>query len=432
MQTSNIYQYFISLIATPPTQFGDFGLTRTKYLASLVWNPQDTYPVIHIAGTSGKWSTATCTSQILQAHGYKTGLHVSPHLLDWRERVQVDSSFVSDEILVAASAKLFPAIEQCRNSQYGQPSYYEAMIVFVYLCFSLAQVDVAVIEVGCGWLYDGSNIVTRQDKISIITRQGYDHQDIVWETLEEIAYNDAGIILPWSRVVTLVQGEDICNQTIQTYANEQNATISWVSWQIFGNIRLQDNQTIFDYNDQKDIHLWLVGLFQAENAALAITATQLFCSDFDREKTRTALEKTRFVGRLDIRSIHNRTVVLDGAHNPQKMQALVDTLHVLYPDKKVIRYTAFKQGKDRQEMLAVMQVLSQLFVLWSFSWSQDMSFQSVSQKDIEDYLDWVMTDSVSNPENFFSNIESLVPDDAIVVVTGSLYWLGRVYGKLLA
>jgi dihydrofolate synthase/folylpolyglutamate synthase len=95
-----------------------------------------------------------------------------------------------------AAEKLFLTIEQCRNSEYGQPSYYEAMIVFAYLCFSIAQVDVAVIEVGCGGLYDGSNIVTRQDKISIITRQGYDHQDIVGETLEEISYNDAGIILP--------------------------------------------------------------------------------------------------------------------------------------------------------------------------------------------------------------------------------------------
>jgi len=150
MQTADIYPFFLSLIANPPTQFGDFGLARTKHLAALVGNPQDSYPVIHIAGTSGKGSTATCTSQILQAHGYKTGLHVSPHLLDRRERVQVDSSFASEDILIAAAEELFPAIEICRNSPYGQPSYYEAMIVFVYLCFALAHVDVAVVEVGCG------------------------------------------------------------------------------------------------------------------------------------------------------------------------------------------------------------------------------------------------------------------------------------------
>jgi dihydrofolate synthase/folylpolyglutamate synthase len=150
MQVTAIYDHFLSLIATPPTQFGAFGLERTKYLASLVGNPQENYPVIHIAGTSGKGSTATCTAAILQAHGYKTGLHVSPHLLDRRERVQVNNTFVSDDILIQAAEKLFPTIEQCRNSQYGQVSYYEAMIVFVYLCFSLAQVDVAVVEVGCG------------------------------------------------------------------------------------------------------------------------------------------------------------------------------------------------------------------------------------------------------------------------------------------
>lgn len=100
------------------------------------------------------------------------------------------------------------------------------MIVFVYLCFALAQVDVAVVEVGCGGLYDGSNIVTRQDKISVITRQGYDHQDIVGETLEEIAYNDAGIILPDSRVVALRQDEDICNTVIQQTGDDKKASIS--------------------------------------------------------------------------------------------------------------------------------------------------------------------------------------------------------------
>jgi len=430
MQVADIYQHFLSLIATPPTQFGDFGLARTKHLAALVGNPQETYPIIHIAGTSGKGSTATCTSQILQAHGYKPGLHVSPHLLDRRERVQVDWVFASDDVLITAAAKLFPAIELCRDSQYGQPSYYEAMIVFVYLCFALAQVDIAVVEVGCGGLYDGSNIVTRPDKISVITRQGYDHQDIVGETLEEIAYNDAGIILPWSRVVALVQDEEVCNTVIQQGENEKKASISRVSSQKYGNIRLENNQTIFDFDDQKDIHLWLVGLFQAENAALALQATQLFCADFDRAKARRWLEQARFVGRCDIRSISKRTVVFDGAHNPQKMQALVDTLKVLFPDKKIIRYTAFKEGKDRQEMLAVMQTLSSDFVLGAFAGVQDMSFQSVLHKNIENYLGAATIKSIPDPEDFFGNIETLVPDDTIVVVTGSLYWLARVYSFL--
>lgn len=428
MQVTAIYDYFLSLIATPPKKFGAFGLERTKFLALLVGNPQENYPVIHIAGTSGKWSTATCTSAILQAHGYKTGLHVSPHLLDRRERVQVDNLFADDTILLKAVEQLATAIEHCTASEYGQPSYYEAMIVFAYLCFSLAKVDVAVVEVGCGGLYDGSNIVARQDKISVITRQGYDHQDIVGETLKEIAENDVGIILPESRVVALEQEDEVCNTAIHQDVERKSANLHLVSqWLRYGNIRIENRQTIFDYNDQKNIRLWLVGLFQAENAALAITATQLFCGNFDRAKTRTTLEKTRFIGRLDIRQLHNRTVVLDGAHNPQKMQALVDTLRVLYPNKKIIRYAAFKQGKDRQEMLDVMQTLSQNFVLWSFAGAQDMSFRSVSQEDILKYLDWIIVKSSKDPAEFFVHIETHIPEDSIVVVTGSLYWLSRIY-----
>ena len=444
----DIYSWMQSFIATPPTQFGVFGVERTKHLASLVGNPQHDYPVIHIAGTSGKWSTATCTSQILQAHGYKTWLHVSPHLLDRRERVQMDWKFMDDTVLLTAAKKLLPAIELCRTSQYGQPSYYESMIVFAYLCFSIAQVDVAVIEVGCGGLYDGSNIISRTDKISIITRQWYDHQDIVGETLEEISYNDAGIILPWSRVVALGQDEDECNDVVKKWIDEKWAIVSRIldsslcsqwqdlypwfysQWHMFWNIRLQNGYTIFDYDDQRDIRLWLVWLFQAENAALAIAAAQLFCTDFDPEKTRVWLEQVRFVGRVDIRSINNREVVLDGAHNPQKMQALVDTLHVLYPNKKIVRYTAFKQGKDRQEMLIIMQTLSSNFILWSFAGAQDMSFQSIENSIIRDYLPTLLMQECSDPEVFLHAMEKYTWEDSIVVITGSLYWLSRVYSEL--
>ncbi len=429
---SAIYDYMQSFIANPPKKFGAFGLERTKFLALLVGNPQENYPVIHIAGTSGKWSTASITAQILKAHGYKTWLHVSPHLLDRRERVLIDNLFADDTILLKAAQQLATAVEHCVASEYGPPSYYEVMIVFAYLCFSLAQVDVAVIEVGCGGLYDGSNIITRQDKISVITRQGYDHQDIVGETLKEIAENDAGIILSESKVVALEQEDEVCNLVIHHDVERKSANIHLVSqWLQYGNIRIENGKTIFDYTEQKDVHLSLVGLFQAENAALALTATQLFCLNFDREKARNWLEQVRFAWRCDIRSIGNRTVVFDGAHNPQKMQALVDTLRVLYPEKKIVRYAAFKQGKDRQEMLDVMQTLSQNFILWSFAGAQDMSFQSVSHNDITNYLPWIIIQSVVEPEDFFSTIEKNIPYDTIVVTTGSLYWLSRVYAEVL-
>ncbi len=150
-------------------------------------------------------------------------------MLDRRERVLIDNLFADDTILLKAAQQLATAVEHCVASEYGPPSYYEVMIVFAYLCFSLAQVDVAVIEVGCGGLYDGSNIITRQDKISVITRQGYDHQDIVGETLKEIAENDAGIILSESKVVALEQEDEVCNLVIHHDVERKSANIHLVS-----------------------------------------------------------------------------------------------------------------------------------------------------------------------------------------------------------
>jgi dihydrofolate synthase/folylpolyglutamate synthase len=438
MQFDNIdsvYSYFLWLLDKAPVQFGAFGLERVKFLASLLGNPQDTYPVIHIAGTSGKWSTAYMTSRILQAHGLQVWLHVSPHLLDWRERVQVHNAFVSDAIIFTAAEKLVDAVEQCRTSQYGNPSYYEVMMVFAYLCFALVKVDVAVIEVWCGGTYDGSNIVSRQDKISVITRQGYDHQDLLGDTLEDIASNDVGIILPGSRVVALHQHEDVCNQVIMQGAQEKGVELCWITQQDCTHVRIENGQTVFDYIDengeiQKDIHLALVWLFQAENGALAISVSQLFLDNFDRAKARDGLLQSWFVWRCDVRDIGWRTIVLDGAHNPQKMQALVDTLRVLYPGKNVVRYTAFKQWKDREEMLGIMSDLSQKFVLWSFAGAQDMSFHNVDIEQVTNYLSTASVEECLDPTEFFRAMEKYVGEDEVVVITGSLYWLSRVYKHL--
>lgn len=123
------------------------GLDRMQYLLSLLGNPQDSYPSIHIAGTSGKGSTAWMTAQILQAHGLHVGLHVSPHLLDVRERVQIDGAYVSDVLLLQGANALALAVEQCTQSEYGIPTYYEVNLALAFYCFALAKVDVVVVEV---------------------------------------------------------------------------------------------------------------------------------------------------------------------------------------------------------------------------------------------------------------------------------------------
>lgn len=123
------------------------GLDRMRYLLSLLADAQDVCPSIHIAGTSGKGSTAWMTAQILQAHGLHVGLHVSPHVVNFRERMQVDGAYVSDAILLAAADSLALAVEQCTASDYGMPTYYEVNLALAFLCFAQAKVDVVVVEV---------------------------------------------------------------------------------------------------------------------------------------------------------------------------------------------------------------------------------------------------------------------------------------------
>ncbi len=137
----------------PSTEYrfpGELGLNRTKYLLKLLGNPQNKLKVIHIAGTSGKGSTAYLISSLLLAHGFKVGLHISPHLTDIRERIQINNELITEKEFTTYVNKLIPVIEEVRKSSYGTPSYFEIQVAMAYLLYFEKRVDYAVMATGLG------------------------------------------------------------------------------------------------------------------------------------------------------------------------------------------------------------------------------------------------------------------------------------------
>ncbi len=197
---------FTHIPTVSPQKFpGELGLKRAKYLLQLIGNPQEKLRVIHVAGTSGKGSVCFYISRLLQASGFKVGLHISPHLVNVRERCQINNKLIDEKTFYQSLNKIVPYVDQVTQSKYGKPTYFEILVALVFSIFSQQKVDYAVIETGLGGLLDGTNVVSRKDKLCVLTKIGFDHMAILGNTLTQIARQKAGIIQKNNPVISIDQ-----------------------------------------------------------------------------------------------------------------------------------------------------------------------------------------------------------------------------------
>jgi dihydrofolate synthase/folylpolyglutamate synthase len=394
---------------------GDFGLKRTKYLLSLLDSPQEKIKVVHIAGTSGKGSTAFYLSKLLHSHGKKVGLHLSPHLVDIRERFQINNNLISEQTFCKYLNELQPALQKIEHSSFGKPTYFEVTVALAYYTFWKEQVDYAVIETGLGGLYDGTNVVDNPSKVAVITRIGHDHMEVLGKTLAKIAFQKAGIIHPGNAVITIKQHKNALS-VIQKRAKAMQSKLI-IAHHLSG------------------VQLQTTALYQLENASLSF-ATLAFLSKRDgfaisKENVRTVLEKSQFSGRMETITYKKRKVVLDGAHNPQKMSAFLKSLKKQFPEKKFDFLFAVKKGKDYKDMLLYIIPLSDSITITQFSsQKQGFSLASESSETLKAFLKHKVKKiaTIDNPLKAFEEV--IKTSKNTVVVTGSLYLLSELYSNL--
>ena len=180
---------------------------RAKHLLNLLDNPQDKLKTVHIAGTSGKGSTAMILAAILAAHGKKVGMTLSPHVYDIRERCQINGQLISKIDFVKSLNVVIAAIKKMANP----PSYFETMLGLALMTFVRHKVSYAILETGMGGTYDASNTITRTDKLCLLTNIGYDHTEVLGKSLPTIAKQKAGIIQPRNQVLIQPQSQAVMN-----------------------------------------------------------------------------------------------------------------------------------------------------------------------------------------------------------------------------
>jgi dihydrofolate synthase/folylpolyglutamate synthase len=315
-------------------------LTNTLQLCEAFDNPHKKFKSIHIAGTNGKGSVSHMLAAILQTAGYKTGLYTSPHLKDFRERIKVNGMMCNEDFVIAFVNKVQPMIEQIH------PSFFEVTVAMAFTYFSEKNIDVAIVEVGLGGRLDSTNIVTPE--LAVITNIGWDHMNMLGDTLEKIAYEKAGII---KQNVPVVIGETLpeTKNVFAKMAAEKNAPMIFATDKRYVSDWQYDHHQlkVTVVNKQKDEHvifrLDLPGIYQTKNIITALETIHCLQTKgwkiFDEHIHKGLLQTKKMTGlhgRWEV--IHQKpAIVLDVAHNIDGIKQIVEQIELTtYNDLHII------------------------------------------------------------------------------------------------
>lgn len=361
-------------------------LDRVAECMQLLGDPQHNFPMIHLTGTNGKTTTTRVIERILREMGLSTGRFTSPHLHDMRERISLNGNPIEPERLIDVYNDVLPFIELVdqRSQAEGGPrmTYFEVMVVLAYAAFSDAPVDVAIVEVGLGGVWDATNVA--DGKVAVITPISIDHQRLLGNTVEDIATEKRGIIKPDSIAIVGRQLPEV-DELIRERTTEVDAGLER-DGENFGVTEREpavggQQVTVRGLaGEYPDLFLPLFGEHQAHNTAMAIAAVEAFIGGgeqpLDRDVLQTALAEVTSPGRLEIVR-RSPTIVVDAAHNAGGVQALREAINDSFTFTKLIGLLAIMGDKDAEAMLEALEpVLEEVVV------TRNSSPRSMSPRDL--------------------------------------------------
>ena len=393
-----------------------YGLDRMKALMSFLGNPQDDYPIIHVTGTNGKGSTIAMLSTLFVHHGQKVGAFVSPHLIDYTDRFLINGNVMPEEdfeivgeLVRQAEAKLI--------DEYEPLSFFEIMTAMALVYFSRKKVEVALLEVGIGGLLDTTNIV--HSTMSVITSVGLDHEEMLGNTLEQIAIQKTGIFKQ-NQAVVLGNLPTEALKVAEIVGEAYNCDLHQFERDF--KIELYEEGLVFNNSDNQ-IHipyLNLKGKYQLENAAVALECFLQFEKKFYLPINQSAIQESfqtvTWPGRMEV--VHQSPkVILDGAHNIHALKRFVETVKQ-YGEAGVqhtILFSALKR-KHYKEMVDYLrkELPEARVVLTTFDYAGAIEKTDYPHSEIE---------FVEEAQQFIEKYINKTSDQEILWITGSLYFI---------
>lgn len=401
-------------------------LHNTIELCNAINNPQTKFKSVHIAGTNGKGSTSHMLAAILQQAGYKTGLYTSPHLTDFRERIKVNGEMINKDFVVEFTERTK------KISQEIQPSFFELTVAMAFEYFATQQVEIAVIETGLGGRLDSTNIIT--PVLSVITNIGYDHMNILGNTLEKIAYEKAGIIkssvpvvigeyIPATKPVFLDKASSV-NAPI--YFAQEDYTISNI---VSTTYTLECTITEIATGSTDNFVLDLNGLYQTKNLRTVVNAVNILKKQgfsIAAEAEKFALANTKKItglhGRWEVIA-EKPTIVLDVAHNEDGIKQILQQLLVVRKNYHALHIiTGMVKDKDADKVLSLLPK-DATYYFTNAHIPRALPASELQQQALEYYLRGEVFDDVNEA---VIAAKKIAGEADLILVCGSVFLAGEV------
>jgi dihydrofolate synthase/folylpolyglutamate synthase len=413
-------------------------LTRINALVDLLGSPQRAFPVVHVAGTNGKTTTARMIDELLRGFGLRVGRFTSPHLQTMRERIVLDGEPVDAQRFVETYEDIAPYVAMVDGAGDVPMSFFEVMVGMAYALFADAPVDVAVIEVGMGGRWDATNVA--DGRVAVVTPVDLDHSEYLGPDVGTIATEKAGIIKAGS-IAVLAHQQPAALDALVRRAVEVEAVVAREGTE-FGvlerrvavggqQIRLQGLG-----GEYAEVFLPLFGAHQAQNAATALAAVEAFLGagaatgPIEQDTVRAAFGAVRSPGRLErVRS--SPTVLIDAAHNPAGMTATVEAIRESFDFTRLVGVIGSVRGKDVTGMLTALEDICAELVVTQNSSPRALPADELGALAVDVFGAGRVSVSPRLPEALEEAIElaEAGPDDALggsgVLVTGSVITAGE-------
>ncbi|MEB6195890.1 bifunctional folylpolyglutamate synthase/dihydrofolate synthase [Mammaliicoccus sciuri] len=401
------------------TKFGiKPGVKRMKWMLDKLGNPEEKIQAVHVVGTNGKGSTVSYLREALVANNYEIGTFTSPFIVTFNERISINGTPITDDELVELVQIVKPISERLESeTDLGPATEFEIITLMMFVYFGTVHpVDFVIIEAGLGALNDSTNVF--QPIMTVLTSIGLDHTNVLGDTYMDIAREKAGVIKPSVPLVYAIKPKDALHFVREVVEKNYNKGL-----ELDRDFHVLSDDTEFTYRygsyELENIQLKMIGQHQHENAALAITTLiEMYQRGMIQLNFNTmidAIEHTTWSGRIE-KVQEQPLILIDGAHNKESIDALVDTLKQYYSDKKIDVLFAAIDGKPIGKMMNSIEEIANRFYVTTFDFPKALPIDAVY-----DYLEHHHIEKVQDYPQFIEQY-----DGELLVVTGSLYFISEV------
>ncbi|EZP76347.1 bifunctional folylpolyglutamate synthase/ dihydrofolate synthase [Parageobacillus genomosp. 1] len=403
------------------------GLKRMEWLMDKLGHPERRIRAIHVAGTNGKGSTVSYLRHILQAAGYSVGTFTSPYVEQFNERISVNGKPIRDQEIVELVQIIEPLAEELEQIELGAPTEFEVITAMMFYYFGKMNIqDIVLIEAGLGGRFDSTNVI--YPLLSIITNIGYDHMNILGETLDKIAFEKAGIIKSGVPLITGVEQPEAW-----TVISEKAAALKAKTYRLGEDFLIVQHESVTDgerfsletpFSQYPDVKITMFGAHQVQNAALAVMAAEYLrmCYSFliEKEHIYEGLEKAKWIGRFEQVS-KKPLIIIDGAHNEAGIHSLVDTVRSHYPDKDIHVLFAALADKPLAQMIPLLAEIAETMTFTSFDFPR-----AASAEQLAELCDHPRKATTDDWKGWIQEKKKQKRSDDLFLITGSLYFIAEV------